>query len=101
MGFMDTKTVTITGATFSETVADAQDLIVLTVKNTGTSAVTIASAKVNGATASVAAAGDLTIPDGGSETLTLTADWVAGNNYKMDLYDANGQLTGSYQAVAA
>lgn len=100
VGFMDTNSVTITDASFTETAADAQDTITLAVKNTGTSSVTIASAKVNGVTVTVVATGDLTIVDGGAETLTLTADWVAGNAYKTDLYDASGQLVGSYQATA-
>jgi flagellin-like protein len=100
VGFMDTNSVTITDASFTETAADAQDTITLAVKNTGTSSVTIASAKVNGATVTVVATGDLTIVDGGAETLTLTADWLAGNAYKTDLYDASGQLVGAYQATA-
>jgi hypothetical protein len=104
VGFMDTKTVTITTATFTDDGGSpAADIIQLAVKNTGTSAVTLASGKVNGAAVTIAAASDLTIADGGSDTITLSganAAWTAGNNYKMDLFDANGQLVGSYQAVA-
>jgi flagellin-like protein len=102
VGFMDTKTVTITTATFTDD-GSGNDTIELAVKNTGTSSVTLASGKVNGATVTIAAASDLTIADGGSDTITLSganAAWTAGNNYKMDLFDANGQLVGSYQAVA-
>ena len=100
VGFMETKTVTITDAQFTDTG------ITLPVKNTGTGDVTIASAKVNGELCEVdalAVDGSLTIVPGGAEILTVSgnnAAWDAGNNYKIDLYDSNGQLTGSYQAIA-
>ena len=102
VGFMETKTVTITDAQFT----DAGTTITLPIKNTGTGDVTIASAKVNGELCDVAAlavGGSLTIVPGGEEILTVSganAEWDAGNNYKIDLYDSNGQLTGSYQAIA-
>jgi flagellin-like protein len=100
VGFMDTSTVTISAVSFDETVLDAQDLMTLTVKNTGTGSAIIATAKVNGALAAVTDS-PVTILAGDPGSLELTADWVAGNNYKIDLYDANGQLIGSYQTVAA
>jgi len=104
VGFMDTNSVTVTNAAFTETVADAQDTITLTVKNTGTSSVTLASGKVNGDSVTLAAASSLTIADGAQDTITMSgtnAVWIAGNAYKLDLYDASGQLVGSYQATAA
>jgi len=100
VGFMDTKTVTITDAQFTGSGATIE----LAVKNTGTGDVTIASAKVNGELCDVAAASSLTIVAGGEETLTVSganAAWEAGNNYKLDLFDSNGQLSASYQAVAS
>ena len=96
VGFMETKTVTITDAQFT----DAGTTITLPVKNTGTGDVTIATAKVNGELCDVAAT---TIVAGGNATITLSganAVSQAGNNYKIDLFDSNGQLTGSYQAIA-
>jgi flagellin-like protein len=96
VGFMDTKTVTITNAAFSGT-----DVITLTVKNTGTSPVTISTAKVNGDIATITT-NPSPIADGTpAASLVLQSAWSAGNNYKMDLYDSNGQLVGSYQATAA
>ena len=101
VGFMDTNSVTITAVEFDESVADAQDLIQLSVKNTGTSSVAIASAKVNGVAALVTDtprsldAGEIANP-----AIELTADWELGNAYKIDLYDASGQLVGAYQATA-
>jgi flagellin-like protein len=104
VGFMDTNSVTITDVAFVEeaTPADNTDTLVLDVKNTGTSAVTIASAKVNGVAAAITntprqiEAGEIASPD-----VILTAPWTLGNAYKIDLYDNSGQLVGSYQATAA
>lgn len=100
VGFMDTASITISAVSFDETVADAQDLMTLTVRNSGTGTAVISTAKVNGDLAAVTGA-PVTIDAGDPGTLELTADWVAGNNYKIDLYDSNGQIIGSYQAVAA
>ena len=101
VGFMETKTVTITNVEF-EGIAPAAQTITLTVKNTGTSAVTISIAKVNGDTVPITSPTDTTIEDGSAPVdLVLDADWAAGNNYKLDLYDSNGQLVGSYQKTAA
>ena len=100
VGFMDTSTVTISDVSFDETAADAQDLMTLTVRNTGTGPAIISTAKVNGVVVAVAGA-PVTIEAGEPGSLELTADWVAGNNYKIDLYDSNGQLVGAYQATAA
>jgi len=103
VGFMDTNSVTITDADFTASSGVLNDQIELAVKNTGTSSVTLASAKVNGSPVTVAAATSLTIADGGEDTITLSgtdAAWTAGNTYKVELYDASGQLVGAYQAIA-
>lgn len=101
VGFMETNTVTITNVAFNTNTNN--DEVVLTIKNTGTSAVTIATGKVNGDTYAITGS-TVTIEDGAtsSVTLTLTAGnyWESGNAYKTDLYDASGQLVGSYQATA-
>jgi flagellin-like protein len=98
VGFMDTNSVTITSVDFTDNTA-----IDLVVKNTGTSPVTLATGKVNGDSCTIAAASSLTIDDGAQDTITLSganAASVAGNSYKLDLYDASGQIVGSYQATA-
>mgnify|MGYP003574514819 CR=1 FL=1 len=100
VGFMDTATVTITDVSFDETAPLEQDFMTLTVRNTGTGSAVISTAKVNGVVVAVADA-PVTIEAGEPGSLELTADWEAGNNYKIDLYDSNGQLIGSYQATAA
>ena len=95
VGFMETKTVTITDMNFYGT----QD-IAIAVKNTGTSPVTISIAKVNGVN-SLMNSTSVTIVNGESANIGLTSAWLAGNNYKIDLMDSNGQLVGSYQKAAA
>lgn len=102
VGFMDTSSVTVTSVTFTQ--ASDVDTITVAVKNTGTSSVTLSTAKVNGVVTGLAAADSLTIADGGNDVLTLSGDnaaWDAGNAYKVELYDASGQLVGAYQATAA
>ena len=92
VGFMDTKTVTITNAAFNPA-----NVITVSLKNTGTSNVTISSAKVNGVTAAMAIT---TVGTGLEGSIDLTHTWALGNAYKIDLYDSNGQLVGAYQANA-
>ena len=92
VGFMDTKTVTITNAEFSGT-----NVITVSLRNTGTSNVTISSAKVNSVVAPMA---QTTVGTGLSGSIELTHTWAAGNAYKIDLYDSNGQVVGAYQATA-
>ena len=92
VGFMDTKTVTITNAAFNP-----DNVITVSLKNTGTSNVTISSAKVNGVTAAMAIT---TVGTGLEGSIALTHTWTLGNAYKIDLYDSNGQLVGAYQANA-
>ena len=95
VGFMETKTVTITDMNFYGT----QD-IAIAVKNTGTSPVTISIAKVNGVN-SLMNSTSVTIVNGESANIGLTSTWTAGDSYKIDLLDSNGQLVGSYQKAAA
>ena len=99
VGFMDTASVTINDVSFDETALDEKDLMTLTVKNTGTGSAIISTAKVNGVLAPVADS-PVTIDAGQPGSLELEADWAVGNNYKIDLYDSNGQLIGAYQAIA-
>ena len=93
VGFMDTKTVTVTNAVFSGT-----NVITVSLKNTGTSNVTITSAKVNGVSSAMT---PTTIGTGLTGSIALTHTWSAGNAYKIDLYDSNGQIAGAYQATAS
>lgn len=94
VGFMDTNTVTITNVAFAN-----DNQITVTVKNTGTSNVTLSTAKVNGVVATIAT-NPSPVGTGLSGDVVLTSAYTAGNAYKIDLYDSSGQLVGAYQATA-
>ena len=104
VGFMGSSSVTINDIEFQGTSNTATNDIVLTMKNTGTKSVTIDSVKINNnAVSSVTWSGtNSTIVAGETgKTATLNdVNWVAGNPYKIDLYDSSGQVVGSYQANA-
>jgi hypothetical protein len=74
--------------------------ILLKLKNSGTNSVTISSVKVNNS--AVSFTGNMTSSDAGDTgSLELTAGWVPGNPYNIDLYASNGQVVGSYVATAS
>jgi archaeal type IV pilus assembly protein PilA len=105
VGFMGSSSVTVTNVAFSATPS-----IDLTLKNTGTKTVTIAAVRIN----NNALAADEFDPDtdtyATNTTMSLAAGdtlyvilsgqyatWVAGNSYKIDLYDGSNQVVGSTQ----
>jgi len=102
--FTGTSSLTVTNMQFTDD--GAANIIVLSIKNTGTNTVTISQVRVNNhavATTDFSAATSLSMDSGASETVTISgtyANWVAGNPYKIDLYDSTGQVVGSYQATA-
>ena len=101
VGFMGSSSLNINDVTFQGT---GNVEIVLDIKNTGTKSVTVAQVKVNNIAYDFS--GTATVAAGDPTTLTIDmtsgtpAAWVAGNPYKMDLYDSSGQVVGSYQATA-
>lgn len=97
VGFMGSSSVTITDVSFK-----APGNVTLTVKNTGTKTVTIATVKVNNQNVNGTSPATLTLDPGISNEIEveLASSWTAGNPYKFDLYDASGQILGSYQATA-
>lgn len=103
VGFMETNTVTITNVAFTADATPVNSVVTISVQNTGTSPVTISTGKVNGDIYAITGT-TVDVADGasGSVVLTLTAGnyWVAGNSYKVDLFDSSGQLVGAYQATA-
>jgi flagellin-like protein len=100
IGFMETSELTVTQMTF--TVGDATTgRIAVDVTNSGTSDVTVSTIKVNGETESTWSAGtSATIPDGGSDTLTITCAVAAGNKYSVSIFTSDGTLVGSYTDTA-
>jgi flagellin-like protein len=103
IGFMGTSSMTITAVDFVDNGTNP-NTITLTMKNTGTKTITIASVKVNNVPVGIDPE-TLSVPAGtGNVTLKLfdsAADlWVNGNTYKIDLFDTNNQVVGSTQQNA-
>jgi flagellin-like protein len=107
VGFMGSSSITITNMQFTDDGGSpAANIIVCSLKNTGTKSVTIAGVRINNNvvdTDDFSAATSLTLAAGDLDTLTIEgtyANWQEGNPYKIDLYDGSGQVVGSYQATA-
>jgi archaeal type IV pilus assembly protein PilA len=107
VGFMGSSSVTVTNVAFN---TDTDNVIDLTLKNTGTKTVTIAAVRVNNNLVDMSTdsyfnqtttAGDLaSLAAGERATLRIAGPygtWVAGNPYKIDLYDGSNQVVGSVQ----
>ena len=84
VGFMGTEELKITNASFDTT------HVYLTVKNTGTTPVTIETATVNGGSVTHNATASLAANSQNTVTLTVTTDIVDGNNYEMKLISSAG-----------
>jgi hypothetical protein len=97
IGFMGSSSVTITNIAFN---GGNPNTISVSLKNTGTASVTIAQVNVNNADATIDSSSTLTYDVGTSGSITLYSNWIAGNPYKIDIYDSSGQVVGSYQATA-
>ena len=96
VGFMGSSSITVTNMEFTGN----GTTITLTLKNTGTKAVTISQAKVNNVAGSITAPTLEAGEDDVSLVITLASNWEYGNPYKVDLVDSSGQVVGSYQATA-
>jgi flagellin-like protein len=92
--FTKTEELKITSMTFGT------GTIVLSVKNSGTSKVTVSSAKLNDAAATIATGSDLEYDAGDTGTITLTASWTSGNKYKVELLSATGTTVAAYETTA-
>ena len=100
-GFMGSTSVTINNVTFvTDSSNNPTKNIILSVKNTGTKTVTIATVKVNNNEVGMNATLSLSPGGTGGIELTLDSEWVPGNPYKFDLFDSSGQIIGSYQENA-
>jgi flagellin-like protein len=105
--FMGSSSLTITKVAFWGASGNANNYIILSIKNTGTKTVTIGTVKINNIAMTM---------DNGVNTTTLTyttsgtttsgtvqidnVDWSNGQAYQFNLYDTSGNGIGSYQATA-
>ena len=98
-GFMETKEAIITDMVFTGT-----DTINCTVSNTGTTAVTVSIAKVNGVSQTFSATIDDTAPhtiaSGDTDYIEIDFNYTEGNKYKITLFGSDGTLLASYEATA-
>lgn len=98
---METKELVVTQMEF--TTLSGSDNIILHVTNPETTPLTVAAVKINGYTQNKIT-GDfihsLTFEPNDLGTITIEQNWIAGNNYTVDLYTPDGHLLGSYTDTA-
>ena len=97
IGFMGSSSITITKVSFPSGTSGASFNV--TMKNTGTKQVTIATVKVNNVEKTFTV-NPTTLDPSTTATITVTCSWTSGNPYKIELYDSSGQVVGSTQVNA-
>jgi hypothetical protein len=104
---MGSNSVTVTTMQFTGTSAGSPNGIAVALKNTGTKEVTIATIKVNNVVIPTnQTSGIMTVAAAGTTTLGINlvgsglTPWASGNAYKVDFYDTNNQVVGSFQQTA-
>lgn len=123
IGFMGTSSATVTNVDFATgatgDVVESGNYLNMTLKNSGTKTITVASVKINNQlvtpsnqeypdigetlTTGWAMEGGNSLNAGDTTTLTIAgtlAEWVNGNSYKIDLFDGSNQVVGSTQQNA-
>jgi flagellin-like protein len=102
--FMKTESLTVSNMAFTGSGAN----ITLTVKNPGTSKVTVAEVKVNDVVKSTAS-GSTLVYEAGDGTSTpkyiyivmgTGTPWVSGNSYKVTLLSSSGTVVAAYEKQA-
>ncbi len=99
--FMKTEELKVTGMTFNGTSGAADNTITVSLKNSGTSKVSLAQVKINDVTKSTTETLPLDINAGATGSVTVTtAAWASGSKYKVTLISASGTPIGAYEATA-
>ena len=102
--FMKTEELKITSMTFDETVPGGGNgtTITLAVHNTGTGSVTVANAKVNGATVTCP---PTTVEAGAPGSIIVTmptgTTWTTGDKYRVELISSTGTPVAAYEDIAS
>jgi len=99
--FMKTEELKITSMTFGGTSGVANNTIILSIRNSGTSKVTVTESRINdvGKTFGGTAAYDA----GATGTITVymgANSWSTGNKYKVSLLSATGTTVAAYETTA-
>jgi flagellin-like protein len=99
--FMKTEELKITSMTFGGTTGVANNTIVLSIRNSGTSKVTVSEIRVNDASKTFS--GTTAYEAGTSGTITVymgASYWSTGNKYKVSLLSATGTTVAAYETTA-
>jgi len=99
--FMKTEELKITSMTFGGTSGVANNTIVLNIRNSGTSKVTVSEIRVNDVAKTPG--GTLVYDAGASGTITVymgASYWTTGNKYKVSLLSATGTTVAAYETTA-
>ncbi len=101
--FMQTEQISITNMQFNGASNASDNTIVLNLKNTGSSKVTLTQVTLNGDVHTVVwspTTGELDAAGTGTATLT-NAQWVSGNTYRVILQSSTGTNVASYEKKAS
>jgi flagellin-like protein len=101
--FMQTEQISITNMAFNGGSNVSDNTILLNLKNTGSSKVTLTQVTLNGYVHTVVwspSTGELDAAGTGTATLT-NAQWVSGNTYRVVLQSSTGTNVASYEKKAS
>lgn len=102
--FMQTEQISITNMVYSGGSNLTNNVITLSVKNTGSSGVTLTAVTLNGDVHSdrvfVPVSGEIGAGDPGTVTLN-NVNWIAGNTYRVILQSSTGTNVASYEKKAS
>jgi flagellin-like protein len=100
--FMQTEQVSITNMQYTGTTNTTTNDIALSVKNTGSSKVTITQVTVNDAVYTATYSPAAEIDSGGTATVTVNdVNWISGNTYRVVLQSSTGTNVASYEKKAS
>jgi hypothetical protein len=99
--FMKTEELKITSMTFGGTSGSANNTIVLSIRNPGTSKVTVSAVSVNDVSKSFSGTAAYDAGVTGSITVYMgSSAWTTGNKYKVTLLSATGTNVAAYETTA-
>ena len=99
--FMKTEELKITSMTFGGTSGAVNNTIILQLRNSGTTKVTVAEARVNDVSRTFS--GIVVYDAGASGAMTIymgSSAWITGNKYKVSLLSATGTTVAAYETTA-
>ena len=101
IGFMGTSSLTVTDLSFTGTSGDANNDIVVFIRNSGTKQVTIAKVHLNGVDKYSSCTGTFTYAPGATGNFTIqNIGWISGNPYEIKLFDNSNNPIGASQETA-